>query len=88
MNDSGDVTSMPQRSMLLTALILNNPMCLGCTAKHAGMTSEAVETAIKVTERELAIHQKWNVCGSCGVPSMVYFLERQALWTVRRSMAR
>jgi hypothetical protein len=67
---------MPRRSVLLTALILDNPMCLSCIAKHAAMSSEAVETAVTVIERVLAVHRKASVCESCGVPATVYFLGR------------
>ena len=55
-------------------------MCLACIAKHAGMSSEAIETDITVIGRVLAIHQKWNLCGSCGVPAMLYFLKRPPHW--------
>ena len=64
----------------LTALIADNPLCLACIAKQMDMTTEAAETALTavqhVVQRSLSIRWKSTVCGGCGVPGIVYFLER------------
>ena len=73
----------PSRPVLLTALIVDNALCMPCIAEHAGMTLEAVESALTVIERVLALHRKSAVCGRCGVHRVVCFLERPPQWGPR-----
>lgn len=67
---------MPESVVLLTDLIVENPLCLGCIAKRTGLTTEAAETALTVIERALRVHREARRCRSCGVPETVYLLER------------
>ena len=67
---------MAERPVLLTALILENPLCLSCIAKKTAMTAEAATTALTVIERVLRIPRISMTCPSCGVLDTVYVVKR------------
>jgi hypothetical protein len=69
---------MHRWSGLLTALIVDDPMCVACIAKRGDISENAAETALAIIESALPVHRESTTCGSCGVPGMVYFLERPA----------
>jgi hypothetical protein len=78
---------MHRWSGLLTALIVDDPMCVACIAKHGDITEAAAEAALAVVESTLPVHRKSTVCGGCGAPGMVYFLARPSLGREKRSSA-
>ena len=65
-------------SSVLTALIVDDPLCVACIAKHADISEDAAEHALALVEGGLPVRRKSTVCGACGVSGMVYFLERPA----------
>ena len=69
---------MHRWSGLLTALIVDDPMCVACIAKQGGVSEDAAETAIATVESALPVQRESATCGRCGVPGIVYFLERPA----------
>ena len=67
---------MPRDPVLLTALLVDNPLCLACTASQAALTLEAAETALTVISRALPMQRHARVCPACGVPGTVFVLPR------------
>jgi hypothetical protein len=67
---------MSEPLVLLTALIVDNPMCLDCLAERAAMRPDAVATALTVIERVLPVQRTVGPCPSCRVVGTVYVLER------------
>ena len=63
---------MSEPAVLLTALIVENPMCLDCIAKKTTLTVEAAETALTVIARALPIHRAEEPCRACGAPATVF----------------
>ena len=67
---------MHRWSGLLTALLLDHPLCLACLAARVEMTESATSTAVAMIESALPLHRRSTVCGCCGVAQTVYFMER------------
>ena len=63
---------MSEPAVLLTALIVENPMCLVCIAKKTALTEEAAETVLTVIARALPIHRGEEPCRACGAPTTVF----------------
>ena len=68
---------MPEHSSLITALILERPMCLECLARRANMTMEAAQTVLAVIGRALRLHRNdMAACRTCEKRGTVYHVER------------
>ena len=67
---------MPESAVLLTALIVEHPLCLDCIAEKTGLRPNAVHTALSVIERVLRVHREAQACECCGAPGTVYVLRR------------
>jgi hypothetical protein len=67
---------MPESAVLLTALIVEHPLCLVCIAEKTHLRPEAVHTALTVIERVLRINKEAQACQCCGAPGTGYFLKR------------
>jgi hypothetical protein len=68
---------MPEHSSLITALILERPMCLECLAKRANMSVEAAQTVLAVIGRALRLHRDdMAPCRACEKFGVVYHVER------------
>jgi hypothetical protein len=70
---------MPEHSSLITALILERPMCLDCLARRAGMSVDAARTVLTVIGRALRLNRDdASPCRSCEKLGTVFHVERPA----------
>jgi hypothetical protein len=67
---------MPETAVRLTALIVENPLCLSCVAKKLRMSAPAVEMALGIIDRALPIQRDSEACRGCGRVGCVYVLKR------------
>ena len=68
---------MPEHSSLITALILEHPMCLECLARRANMSADAAQTVLAVIGRALRLHRDdMSPCRACEKLGLVFHVER------------
>jgi hypothetical protein len=68
---------MPEHSSLITALILERPMCLECLARRANMSLDAAQTVLAVIGRALDLHREdMAPCHACDKLGTVFSVER------------
>jgi len=67
---------MPEKTALITALILDRPMCLDCIATKAGMSGTEAEAIIRAIAAVLELHREPARCRACGTSAPVLSLER------------
>ena len=66
---------MPERSALVTALILERPTCLPCVAERAGLSLDALDTVLTVIARVLSLNGEDGArCRQCGQVSVVFWI--------------
>ena len=71
--------AMPDVSTLVTALILERPLCMPCIAEKSGLTSERARAALEVVESFLKVYRDLNGrCHACGVSGVVAYSDRPA----------
>jgi hypothetical protein len=64
-------------SNLITALILERPMCVACLSQRAKLSLDATQTVLRVIGRALRLHQEESSrCRVCGKVGEVYYVER------------
>ena len=68
---------MPATTALVTALILERPLCISCIATKAGEPSAAsLEASIERIRHVLEVYRKQERCRACGTLTIVYSIER------------
>ena len=68
---------MAEHSNLITALILERPMCVTCLAQRAKLSVEAAQTVLTVIGRALQLHRETTSrCRMCGTVGEVFYVER------------
>jgi hypothetical protein len=68
---------MPEQTALLTALILDRPLCSSCIAAKTGLTSDlALETLLERIRRVLPLHRDQGRCRACGLDTTVISVDR------------
>jgi hypothetical protein len=68
---------MPQRTALITSLILERPLCLDCISMKANATLNEIEAAFQNIESVLVLRsQRMERCRACGMVGVVFSLER------------
>jgi hypothetical protein len=68
---------MPQRTALITSLILGRPLCLDCIGTKANATLNEIEVAFQNIESLLVLRrQRMERCRACGSEGLVFSLER------------
>jgi hypothetical protein len=71
---------MAEPSNLITALILERPMCLSCLSQRTRLSAEATQTALTVIGSAVHIHrQHRSQCLACGTVGEVFHVERPPL---------
>jgi hypothetical protein len=64
---------------LITALILERPMCLDCIAHKANVSLNTVEASFLQIGRVLQLRRHANErCRACGVDGLAFSLERRS----------
>ena len=64
---------------LITALILDRPMCMACVAARAMVTVEHAILALKDIGSALVLTCETGPCASCGATAPVYAVARPRL---------
>ena len=68
---------MPDTAALITALIIDRPLCVPCLgAKAHGLTEEALETYLTVIARVLRLQRATDRCRACGDHTITVSLQR------------
>ena len=66
---------VPERSALVTALIIERPTCLNCIGERAGLPLDAVDTVLTVIARVLHLNaDREAVCRHCGELGVVFWI--------------
>ena len=74
--DPGSLT-MPERSALLTALILERPLCMECLSSRVPGPAAEVQAILQRLDRVLPVqHDEEDRCRACGAVGGVWWLER------------
>jgi hypothetical protein len=69
---------MSDKTALVTALILDRPMCLSCTALKGGMSPQEAEEALRRIATVVGLHRALARCRDCGIATSVTSIERPA----------
>ncbi len=69
---------MPEQTALVTALIVDRPMCLDCIAMSVGSTVDEVGVVLQRLTGVLELHAEHRVCRSCDITARVFSVERPA----------
>ncbi len=68
---------MPNLAPLITALILDRPMCLDCIASKSGLSATRTKTVIQRIAAVLDLHRQIGRCRICGrMDAEVMFVDR------------
>ena len=70
---------MPTQAALITALIVDRPLCLSCIADKSGATVERVSEALHAIGSALALTSRTDRCAACGTTTTVYAVARPPL---------
>lgn len=80
---------MPARAALVTALILDRPMCALCIAEKSGLGEDDLDATLTAIRNALRLHDATGRCRECGTTAVVMSIEHpdqapvpreQALW--------
>ena len=68
---------MPEHSTLITALILERPMCVACLSQRSALSVDATQTVLTVIARAVKLHREdGSPCRICGKRGEVFYVER------------
>jgi hypothetical protein len=70
---------MPAQAALITALIVDRPLCLSCIADKSGATVERVSEALQAVGTALALISRTHRCTACGTTTTTYTVARPPL---------
>ena len=57
---------MPEITALVTALILERPLCMNCLVARAGASEASVEAALSTIARAMTVQRTIDRCRTCG----------------------
>lgn len=67
---------MPYRAALITALILDRPMCSDCIAEKAGLSAADLDATLTTIRAVLQLHSGMDRCRTCGLTTTVLSVDR------------
>lgn len=67
---------MPDRAALITALMLDRPMCLPCIAEKALVSVRRAESALEGIASALVLRRETARCVACGATTVVHSVGR------------
>ena len=67
---------MPDRAALITALILDQPMCLDCIGGELGLSRSDVDATLIGVRLILVLQAKMEQCRACGAVTTVHSIDR------------
>jgi hypothetical protein len=70
---------MPERAALITALILDRPMCFDCIAAKSGLSAHSFKETLAVVGAVLQLRNATECCRVCGATTTVLSVDRPAL---------
>src|SRR5262245_31967017 len=71
--------AMPERAALITALIMERPLCLSCIAERASTTGAEVQAAFEHIGHVLELRREHGRCRTCGNVNTVYAIHQPAV---------
>ena len=78
-NDRSERLAMPKMHALITALILDRPLCMDCLQIKTRLGVDEVEDHLGRIGEALTLHRSRNKCRSCGTVTDVMSVERPLL---------
>jgi hypothetical protein len=67
---------MPRDTAVITALILERPLCGRCIADKSGLDTSQVFKVLQTIGEVLTTHRRVDRCRACGAHKPVFFLDR------------
>jgi hypothetical protein len=69
---------MPDRAALVTALILDRPLCVDCISDKAGLSTPDLDARLTLVRTSLQLYGAEDRCRVCGTTTIVLSVERPA----------
>jgi hypothetical protein len=69
---------VPDRAALVTALILDQPMCVDCIAEKSSLSLSALAATLRTVQTALVLHSAVDRCRECGTLTAVFSIDRPA----------
>jgi hypothetical protein len=69
---------MTNPAALITALILNHPLCTDCLAMKSGLSYADLETTIARIAQSLILRRRADRCRACGDTAPTFSLDQSA----------
>jgi len=70
---------MVERVALITALILDRPMCVACVTTRVEMPLDETIAIIELIESAVTVHREIRRCVACGNDRLTVFVDQPAL---------
>jgi hypothetical protein len=67
---------VPDRAALITALILDQPMCVDCMAEKSSLSASALAETLRTVQIALVLHSAVDRCRECGTVTAVFSIDR------------
>jgi hypothetical protein len=67
---------MPDRAALVTALIVDRPMCVDCMAAKSGLTASALAVTLTTVQTVLVLLSAVDRCRECGTVTAAFSIDR------------
>jgi hypothetical protein len=67
---------MPDHTALVTALILDRPLCIRCLAAKSRGTLADLDAVIDNVEKALVLHRIVDRCRACGTTEITFSVDR------------
>jgi hypothetical protein len=69
---------MPDRAALVTALIVERPMCVDCMAEKSGLGASVLAATLRKVQTVIVLHSVVDRCRECGTVTAVFSTDRPA----------
>ena len=66
---------MPDCVALITALILDQLMCVDCIAEKSGLSVSVLAATLRTVQTALVLHSAVDRCRECGIVTAVFSIE-------------
>ena len=67
---------MPDYAALVTALILDRPMCVDCIAAKSGLSASALAATLVTVQTVLQLRSATDHCRACGATTTALSIDR------------
>jgi hypothetical protein len=69
---------MPDHAALITAQILDRPLCVDCAAEKSGLSVSAVAATLARVQTALQLRSAISRCRACGLVTAVFSVDRRS----------